>query len=97
MDQFTIQRDEVIKSGVYRGSAKGLMTILAWNNSSQEIRIVSSSRGGCWIEVWEDVESRIVGLSYQIVGGFQMVEKWEEGERGVFVEKKIPTKWESYD
>ena len=97
MDQFTIQRDEVIKSGVYRGSAKGLMTILAWNNSSQEIRIVSSSRGGTWVEVWEDVESRIVGLSYQVVGGWQAVEVWEEEERGVFVEKKIPTKWESYD
>lgn len=94
---FNQQKIKVVQSGVYKGSANGLSTILAWNNPGQEIRIVSSSRGGQWIEVWGEVESRIVGKTYQVVGGFQMVEKWEEGERGVFTLKKIPVRWESYD
>ena len=89
--------EEVLGEGIWLGTRDGLVRLLGDREGVVGIRMVEEWKGDSWVEVLENVESRLVGKCYQVVGGVQVVEKWVEVEGGGFVRETVEPKTISYD
>lgn len=96
-----------LKDGVYDGDLGGLLKALGVVYGKEaELRVVKSRRleghllipvQSLWVEVWEHVDSKILGSTYQRVGGFRCTRKWVAVEGGGFIEEIMPDEVVSYD